>query len=52
VSVQDSIKRAVGMAMSVVIGRLAFREPVRAAKLVAITLMGAGMLLVLTPWER
>lgn len=46
VGLVEAIKRAVGLAMSVVSGRLFFDEPVTPAKLAAIGLMGAGAVLL------
>jgi len=42
VAIVETVKRAVGMVMSVVLGRLVFAEPVTTAKVSAIVLMAAG----------
>ena len=42
VAIVETVKRAVGMVMSVVLGRLVFAEPVTGAKVVAIVVMAAG----------
>ncbi len=42
VGVLEAVKRAVGITMSVVVGRLMFDEPITSAKLVAMALMIAG----------
>ena len=47
VSLFESIKRCIGMTMAVINGALFFGEPVTARKLLAITLMGAGVVLIL-----
>lgn len=50
VALVETIKRAVGMTMSVLVGRALFGEPVTAAKLVAVALMVAGTAaIVLSP---
>ena len=43
VSLVEATKRAVGLGSSVVVGRLAFGEPVRAATVVGVAVMGAGV---------
>jgi drug/metabolite transporter (DMT)-like permease len=47
VSLFEAIKRCIGMTMAVVNGALFFGEPVTAQKLVAIALMGIGVVLIL-----
>ncbi len=42
VALMETIKRAIGMTASVVVGRAMFREPITAAKIAAVALMAAG----------
>jgi drug/metabolite transporter (DMT)-like permease len=42
VAVIESLKRAIGLASSVIVGRLLFKEPVTPWKLVAVALMAIG----------
>ena len=43
ISLVEAIKRAIGLGLSVVVGRLAFAEPVTAPKVAAVLLMGGGV---------
>jgi len=47
VSQVETVKRAVGPASAVVVGRLAFGEPLTAARILGVALMAVGSLLVL-----
>jgi len=49
VSFVETLKRGIGNLMAVVLGRLAFGEALTAAKLLAVTLMAAGVALILWP---
>ena len=42
VALVESLKRAIGLASSVIVGRLAFKEPITAWKLASVLLMAAG----------
>lgn len=47
VATLEAVKRTLGMAAAIVLGRAVFSEPITARKLGAVALMGAGTLLVL-----
>lgn len=49
VSVVEAIKRAVGMTAALVIGRLAFGEPIGPVRVLAVVAMGIGTALILLP---
>ncbi|MFL5350565.1 MAG: DMT family transporter [Hyalangium sp.] len=48
VSLFESIKRCIGMTMAVINGAVFFKEPVTVQKLMAIALMGTGVVLILS----
>ena len=48
VGIVEAVKRAVGMASAVAVGRLAFAEPITAGTLAAVLAMAAGVALLLT----
>jgi drug/metabolite transporter (DMT)-like permease len=46
VGLVETLKRAIGMFLAVVVGRVAFEEPVTAGKIAGVALMSGGVFLI------